>query len=81
MGEWRDISTAPKDGTEIVLTWMEDGKPQEQWPMRWEPNEGNPLVQSSIGIWAMRDRNTGRIYCTWSEKMPDGSPTHWMPAS
>jgi hypothetical protein len=32
--DWQPIETAPKDGSVIELTWMEDGKPQEIWPMQ-----------------------------------------------
>lgn len=77
--DWRPISTAPRDGTEIELTWLENGRAQEVYPMRWEPETQNRLVQDHPGIWALRNRLTGDVVFTWSESDPDGAPTHWRP--
>lgn len=77
MTTWHPISTAPRDGTVVDLTWMEDGHPQEIFSMCWNQFAGNPLVQSGKGIWAMHSRVSGRILATWCEQDPDGAPTHW----
>ncbi len=79
MSEWQDISTAPKDGTAITLTWMEDGKPQEIYPgMVWNSFAGNRTVQDGKGIWALHGEN-GKLLMTWSDENGFG-PTHWKPA-
>ncbi len=78
--EWQPIETAPRDGTPVTLTWIENGKPQEIYPnMVWNRFAGNSLVQSGKGIWAIHGMD-GRILTTWSEENPDGAPTHWKPA-
>lgn len=77
--DWHPISTAPRDGTEVELTCMDDGKPQEIYPMRWNRFAGNKLVQDHKGIWAMQSKLSGALLCTWSEADPDGAPTHWRP--
>jgi len=75
--KWQPIETAPRDGTEIVLTWMENGNPQEVYPhMVWNQFAGNKSVQDGKGIWALHGRS-GAILRTWSEANGDG-PTHWM---
>lgn len=79
--EWQPIDTAPRDGTEIELTWMENGKPQEIYPMRWNAFASNNLVQDGKGIWAMHSRINNALLMTWCEQNPDGAPTHWRPIS
>jgi hypothetical protein len=70
--DWQPIATAPRDGTEVDLTWMEDGQPQEVWPMRW-----NIFQKGMGGIWAMQSKTSGALLCTWSEEDPSEGPTHW----
>lgn len=79
VSEWQPIETAPRDGTEVELTWLENGRPQEIWPLCWNRFATNHLVQDHKGIWAMHDRLTGALVMTWSEENPDGAPTHWRP--
>lgn len=76
---WQPLDTAPRDGTEVNLTWMDLGRPQDIYPMRWEPETGNALAQAGPGIWVMRSRVSDEVLCTWSESDPDGAPTHWQP--
>lgn len=71
MTQWQQIETAPKDGSTIVLTWMDDGKPQEQWPMRWDASMRNGLFPGVVGMWTATDGSF-----TWNN--PCG-PTHWKP--
>jgi len=80
MSEWQDISTAPRDGTRVSLTWMENGKPQEIYHgMVWNRFAENPLFQDGKGIWALHSRVTGELLMTWTDADPDGAPTHWSP--
>lgn len=74
MSEWQDISTAPKDGTLIELTWMENGRPQEIWPMQWAHIQKNGFFPGKVGMWTAPDGS-----CTWNDEDPDGAPTHWRP--
>lgn len=77
--EWQPIETAPKDGTEIELTWMDGGEPAEIYPMRWNAFAENPLFQDGKGIWAMHSRTTNELFMTWTDHDPAGAPTHWRP--
>lgn len=70
--EWQDISTAPRDGTLVELTWMENGRPAEIWSMRWGAIHRNGLFPGQIGMWVAPDGS-----CTWNEQYLDGAPTHW----
>ena len=73
MTEWHDISTAPRDGTVIVLSWFEGGKPQEWFTMQWGHIQRNGLIPGVIGMWVTPDGSM-----TWDESDPEGAPTHWL---
>lgn len=75
MDEWLPIDSAPKDGRVIDLTWMEDGKPAEIWPMQWGHIQRNGLFPANTGMWVTPD---GSI--TWNGDPNDHGPTHWRPA-
>lgn len=76
---WRDISTAPKDGTEIV-GWFEpnevyspkDAKPYiTRWGMKqWKDGTGAKIGEP-FGLW---------ITDGWREPM-SYAPTKWIPIS
>lgn len=72
---WRPIEEAPRDGTYIEITALEDdGTPFEIWPMRWDSTMRNWLFAGDqVGMWALSDRSA-----TWREG--EGGPTHWRPS-
>lgn len=73
--DWQPISSAPRDGQQILLTWFDDGRPQEIWAMQWAHIQRNSLFAPGItGMWTTPDGGL-----TWTEHDPDGAPTHWMP--
>jgi hypothetical protein len=67
---WNPIATAPKDGTPV---WLCDGEGDAggPFPMRWNPN-GSSWFQAGFGVWELEGGGL-----TWTEDLPDGSPTHW----
>ena len=71
---WQPIESAPKDGSIIMLTWMENGQPQEQWPMQWGHIQRNGLFPKTVGMWIVPDGSL-----TWNGTAQDGGPTHWRP--
>ena len=72
MSDWRPIETAPKDGRVIRLTWMENGRPAEVWPLRWDAERENGLFPGVKGFWTTPDGSM-----TWNHRDPAGAPTHW----
>lgn len=75
---WQPIETAPKDGTVIELTALEDnGQPFEIWPMQWMAIQRNGLFPCVVGMWTAPDGSH-----TWNEHPTlGGGPTHWRPAT
>ena len=70
MGEdYRDISSAPRDGTPIEVTDHETCTAV----MRWNKVGSNWLVSEQPGIWEAPDGSF-----TWCEDQGFG-PTHWRP--
>lgn len=69
---WQDISSAPKTGEVIELTWFEDGYPQEIYQMFWNPQQRNQLFPGIVGMWVTWDGSA-----TWNPNNPAGAPTHW----
>lgn len=77
MSEWQSMDTAPRDGSMIDLTWMDNDRPQEIYPMCWNQFAENQIVQRGKGIWAIHSKTNGALLMTWCEQDPDGAPTHW----
>lgn len=75
VSSWQPIDTAPRDGIVVELTWMENGRPQESFAMRWSATQRNPFFAPGVtGMWVVPNGSM-----TWTEHDPDGAPTHWRP--
>lgn len=81
---WRDIGTAPTDGTQVLLTWRavvkaEEGPVsfitvgwwQEDFEAEWSEDIGNTIYR---GTWT-----DGRVASWGYEEVRELSPTHWRP--
>lgn len=74
--DWLPISSAPKDGTPVLLTAFEvDGSLFEIHPMRWCHIQRNGLFPGATGMWTAL---SGEY--TWNDDGMGGGPTHWLPA-
>lgn len=74
MHDWQPIETAPRDGTEVLLTWMEaDGQPQDIVGLAWDPEKENGFFPGVVGMWSAKSGNY-----TWCDAHGYG-PTHWAP--
>ena len=63
MSEWRDIQTAPMDGTWVLGWW-----PEDQWKlchMKWDVADN---LDISVPHW-----------CKFGHWTPEENPTHWRP--
>lgn len=74
MTDWKTIESAPKDGTIIILTWLDDNKPQDQFAMQWAHIQRNGLFPGKVSMWT-----TPNGSFTWNDDDPAGAPTHWIP--
>jgi hypothetical protein len=75
MSEWQSMSTAPKDGTPVLVAYLhEDGDKYvtiASWvevydPVPWHDEEA--YTSDDLSAWVER-----------GEEIPYGEPTHWMP--
>ncbi len=74
---WQPIETAPRDGTLVLVTWLEDdGQPSEIHPMQWGHITRNEFfAPGQVGMWVAPHGGY-----TWQEG-DGGGPTHWQPAT
>ncbi len=71
---WKEIKSAPKDGTLIRVGWKfpEDKDMQEHYVMRWGAIQRNGMFPGKVGMWVAPDGSF-----TWNDE-GDGGPTHWQ---
>lgn len=69
MSEWRDISTAPKDGT-VIDVWVNDPDgPHRQTNVFWDD-----------GYWVLRRNRWSSVEAFFDENgVPKIKITHWRP--
>ena len=77
MSEWKDISTAPKDGTDIIgCYWCDWGDGTTSyygpWTMAWRHGKWVPSWDGATVIDYQSDFGT-------DYKTLDSNPSHWMP--
>jgi hypothetical protein len=70
MSEWQPISTAPRDGTNVLLRDDDGNGP---YLMYWDASFINLLVGEEPGLWVAEGK-----HFTWCDRDPAASPTHWM---
>ncbi len=68
---WLPISEAPRDGTEIDITWFDAGFPHDICRMKWGHIQRNGLFPGRVGMWVTE---CGKF--TWDESGGHG-PTHF----
>jgi hypothetical protein len=88
---WQDISTAPKDGSKVILAKIipasEDREASVWWACMGHWRDETPLSESdfstarypaffSAAITSVKNRRSAG----WTDGMDNlGAPTHWMP--
>ena len=72
--DWQPIETAPKDGTEILITGggPEYGWDSCCWDVDWYPSMVVALWDRGLQLWRFACYDAG-VYGCWL------NPTHWMP--
>lgn len=72
---WQDISTAPKDGQDVLI-WNDEGAEIARWYPHEEDGSDQPGHDEGwIGIFAFPGRSWGHRL----RSEPQGQPSHWMP--
>lgn len=80
-GQWLPIETAPKDGTPVLIVWLDDEGVWQQrraWFERQFEGEGYADDEAQTTIWrqAWTDNRVASFGC---EEVWEYEPTHWMP--
>ena len=68
-GKWKTMESAPRDGTNILLAWGQDGVSQGHYV---------PGLQGTHP-WKFIDTNDGITWLINHAVDGPGGPTHWMP--
>lgn len=74
-GGWQDISTAPKDGTDVLI-WNCEGAEIAHWAPKEDDGPDQPGCDEG---WHGTYAWPGRSWGTRLQSFPQGQPTHWMP--
>lgn len=93
MSSWRDISTAPKDGSKILLRYWKGGKFSRttrtrvfvitegyfvpQQTVVWTDSQGQPHTHTYRYEWWVD--SLGRLLEDTAAKASKNKVTHWMP--
>lgn len=72
MSDWRDISTAPMDGTEIDLWMHSNTNPEVHW------RKPDCFFDRCHGHWLVWNYGPGGFYRILDLDY-DATPTHWIP--
>lgn len=80
MSEWQDISTAPRDGSAVILCCAIDGDGE---PINWLEDISTAGVFVQIASWSALEcwgHGSWVVYCSLVQD-PELHfiPTHWMP--
>lgn len=74
--EWKDISTAPTDGSTILVRRVYDGSVVYEGPAIWRTIHFEALHDLlNGGIYAQAYEGTGWMYPDVDKRVP--TPTHW----
>lgn len=78
MNTWQTIDSAPKDGTQIIIAWL-DGQCWEQRMVSWDSEHSfkwNDETEESdlVGAWTDHAVESWAYQETFSYQ-----PSHWMP--
>lgn len=73
-GGWQDISTAPRDGTLILVSFGSKGVRAVSWGHPWEDE-----VTPENGLWCVDDDKHGPYALRGYNDDGPTAPSHWMP--
>ena len=74
MNSWQPIETAPKDGTQILVCWINYKGEGRQSVVRWTDEYGGEGHRWLIGMSLPKDEQRGVAL-----QLVKRHPTHWQP--